>query len=190
MGRMPLMAGLLLLATLVVPQAWAGGATWSELSYPIGIEKHLVRSAPQVEIHSINEAGHINYGTLYRSGHTHGECGQCAAYRVLTNIRHGARGKLDKQTSCPLALTLSKYRENWSLSLTAMLLDCDAMQATPSLHATWTRLAVLSTNTQQPGGRTCRFAHSSLADFLDRCALSHACHEMKSVQSHDDVELA
>ena len=82
MGRMPLMAGLLLLATLVVPQAWAGGATWSELSYPIGIEKHLVRSAPQVEIHSINEAGHINYGTLYRSGHTHGECGQCAAYRV------------------------------------------------------------------------------------------------------------
>lgn len=123
MGRMPLMAGLLLLATLVVPQAWAGGATWSELSYPIGIEKHLVRSAPQVEIHSINEAGHINYGTLYRSGHTHGECGQCAAYRVLTNIRHGARGKLDKLTWCPLALTPSKYRENWSLSLTAMLLD-------------------------------------------------------------------
>jgi hypothetical protein len=44
---------------------------WTEISYPAGDDKHLVRSSRMVEIAGIGEVD-IEYHTLYRTGDAYG----------------------------------------------------------------------------------------------------------------------
>lgn len=48
-------------------------ATWVELQYPTGIDKHKVLASPMVAIDEIGETGKIEYHWLYRSGDSIGD---------------------------------------------------------------------------------------------------------------------
>ena len=66
------MLARVVLAASLVAGAAAQVASWTEMAYPTGKDKHLAMTSPSIKIEGMGEISGLKYKKLYRSGETFG----------------------------------------------------------------------------------------------------------------------